>query len=86
MELKKTQQDFIQQCPVVSQVTSIVQLVSGDKSGALETQKKCLGTINSAANSIPGVVCTLKDLFIMQLAIKKEQLMQLNHQLVLLVS
>jgi hypothetical protein len=37
----KTQQDFIQQCPIVSQVTSIVQLVSEDVSGALETQKKC---------------------------------------------
>ena len=52
---KITQQDFIQQCPVVSQVTSIVQLISGDESGALETQKKCLGTINNAANSIPGI-------------------------------
>lgn len=52
---KKTQENFLKECPVVSQVTSVVQLARGDLYGAIETQERCVGTINNVANGIPVV-------------------------------
>ena len=49
----KTNANFFQECPGVSQVTSLALLAAGKKETALETQKKCLETINNAANGIP---------------------------------
>uniref|UniRef100_A0AC34FH74 Uncharacterized protein n=1 Tax=Panagrolaimus sp. ES5 TaxID=591445 RepID=A0AC34FH74_9BILA len=50
---RKTNENFVKECPIVSQVTSVVQLIGGDADGALETQKKCLGTLNNVANGVP---------------------------------
>lgn len=52
---RETTRNFVQECPGVSQMTSVVQLSTGDVDGALETQKKCLGTVNNVANGIPGI-------------------------------
>ena len=52
---KITQENFIRQCPLVSQVTSLVQVARGNKEAAKETQKQCLGTINGFVNGIPVV-------------------------------
>ena len=49
----KTQKDFFQQCPIVSQVTAGVQLLTGNEELAENTFKKGLGTLNGVANGIP---------------------------------
>ena len=50
-----THVNFCQECPGMSQLFSLALLATGDKEAALETQKKCLGTINNVANGIPVV-------------------------------
>ncbi|CAF0951837.1 unnamed protein product [Didymodactylos carnosus] len=61
----QTQENFLRQCPVVSQVTSAVQFAAGYEDEALETQasggylnysgaaKQCLGTMSNFADGIP---------------------------------
>ncbi|CAL4068688.1 unnamed protein product [Meganyctiphanes norvegica] len=52
---RRTQANFIRQCPVVSQVTSAIQVVAGDTDGAEETQKEFLKVVSGTVDSLPGV-------------------------------
>ncbi|XP_076284750.1 uncharacterized protein LOC143211173 [Lasioglossum baleicum] len=44
---KRTQMNFLRECPGVSYLTNIVQLA------AMETKKRCIRTVNNVLNSIP---------------------------------
>ena len=52
---RRTQENFSRQCPVVSQVRSACEWVSGDSEAATETQKQCLGFVSDVVNGIPAV-------------------------------
>lgn len=52
---RKTQENFSRECPIVSQVRSVVELAAGDKEAALDTQLRCLGTVNNVADGLPVV-------------------------------
>lgn len=55
-QAKKTQVNFSQQCPVVSQGRSLVEWSVGKNSkAAIETQKECGRFVLSALNGIPGI-------------------------------
>ena len=51
----RTQKDFFQQCPIVSQVTAGVQAMTGHEELAAKTFAKGIGTLSGVANSIPVV-------------------------------
>ena len=53
--LNRLKNNFIKQCPVVSQVTSLVQAVNGDEKGAQETQKAFLKTMGGVVDGVPVV-------------------------------
>lgn len=53
---RQTQENFLKQCPVVSQGTSLVQAtILDDEEGALKTQKAFLKTMSGVADGIPAV-------------------------------
>jgi hypothetical protein len=52
---RRTQDNFLKECPIVSQITSVVQLTIGDVDGAFETQKRCGKMVLNFADGIPVV-------------------------------
>ena len=49
---RKTQERFLRECLLISQIFSLVQSIKGDNEGARETQKICL---KATANMIDGI-------------------------------
>ena len=56
---RKTQQNFIKQCPLVSQVTSAVQALKNDKEGARATQLEFLKAMNGVVDGMPVIGHTI---------------------------
>ena len=50
---QETQQNFLKQCPIVSQVTSAVQVIQHDQKSALNTQKEFLNAMSSVIDGLP---------------------------------
>ncbi len=50
---RQTQEDFIHECPLLSQGVALGQLMAGDTEGAEETFHRGVDTLNNVANGIP---------------------------------
>ncbi len=51
----RTQKNFVKRCPVVSQAAAAAAYVVGSREFAHDAWSEGLGTLNSMANSVPGL-------------------------------
>ena len=72
----QTQINFLQQCPIVSQVTSTVQVLEGDKLKAKETQIIFLKSMGNLVDGVPVVGHAKGFFFIGGETIKSEKIIK----------